>query len=119
MEHKFKKYEDILQEKEQLEIERIVEETFYEIDEGFLSNFKKLGLWKGLKLSLGKTFGDLMSYIKDNPKLKNDFIGFAKKVGKDAAEDAGNIIGDVVKGYEEKIKKLEEEMAELSKKTAK
>lgn len=110
---KFRKYEDIVQSKEDLLFEQLLDDTFYGIDEGILQNIKKIGLWKGLKLSLGKTVGNLLKYIKDNPKLKKDFASFAKNVGSEAAEDAGKIIGEISKGYEAKIAKLQQEMEAL------
>jgi hypothetical protein len=107
---KFKKFHDYILEKEDVELEKLVRETFNSLDEGFLANIQSLGFFKALKLSLGKGIMSIMDIIKANPKVQKDLSNFMGNIGQSASKDFGDIMGNIVGPLQQENDELKKQL---------
>lgn len=114
-EFEFKNFEEYIAENDGIDLDKLIRETFTEVDEGFLSNIGSLGFFKSLKLSLGKGILGIMDMIKKNPKMQKDIQEFIGNFGNEAAKDLGDIVGKFTSRLQQENEDLKRRLSSIQK----
>lgn len=114
----FKKFDEYVKSKNEdidVDLDKLMSESFYSIDEGIFANIKNMGFIRGLKLSIGKGIVGFMNLIKEDPRMQKKLSEFIGKIGDSAAKDLGDIVGNMTSKLQTENEELKRRLAEAEK----